>query len=40
MPDYPGAVAAIMFIEIRGDSATRLTFAPGSQFIMTVKERQ
>jgi hypothetical protein len=35
-----GAVAAIMFIEIRGDSATRLTFAPGSQFIMTVKERQ
>jgi len=34
-----GAAAAIMFIELRGDSATRLSFAPGSQFIMTVKRR-
>ncbi len=35
-----GAAAAIMFIELRGDSATRVSFAPGSQFLMLVKERQ
>lgn len=35
-----GAAAAIMFIELRGDSATRVTFAPGSEFVMSVKERE
>ncbi len=34
-----GAAAALVFIEFHGESATRITFAPGSEFVMTVKER-
>jgi hypothetical protein len=34
-----GAASAIMFIEIQGTSATRVTFAPDSQFIVSVKKR-
>jgi hypothetical protein len=34
-----GAAAALMFIEFHGESATRITFAPGSEFVMSVKER-
>jgi len=34
-----GAAAALIFIEFTGESATRITFAPGSEFVMSVKER-
>jgi hypothetical protein len=34
-----GAAGALMLIEIKGDSATRISFAPGAQFIVSVKKR-
>jgi hypothetical protein len=34
-----GAAAALVFIEFHGKSATRITFAPGSELVMSVKER-
>jgi hypothetical protein len=34
-----GAAAALVYIELHGESATRITFAPGSEFVMSVKER-
>ncbi len=35
-----GAAAALVFIEFHGTSSTRITFAPGSEFVMSVQERQ
>jgi hypothetical protein len=33
-----GAAAALVFIEFTGEGATRITFAPGSEFVMLVKK--